>query len=77
MAAKPGVRDGESTREAVLEALRRATGPIDGYGIAKAARVSPLQAGRALEKLAADGLAVKEDELDGLSDPSASFRPVA
>ncbi|KWT98120.1 hypothetical protein APY03_0791 [Variovorax sp. WDL1] len=39
--------------------------------------MSPLQAGRALEKLAADGLAVKEDELDGLSDPSASFRPVA
>ncbi|MBS0340164.1 MAG: hypothetical protein JSS56_06525 [Proteobacteria bacterium] len=69
--SRPG--SNASTREAVLSALRDSKGALDGYEIAKAARVSPLQASRALEKLAADGLAVKRDGIDGLNDPSATF----
>lgn len=73
MAAKPGANG--STREAVLAALRNSTGPVDGFEVARLARVSPLQASRALEKLAAEGLARKADGVDGLSDPSATFQP--
>ena len=62
-----------STREAVLAALGNSKGAVDGYAIAKAARVSPLQASRTLEKLTAEGLARKTDTIDGLSDPSAAF----
>ena len=71
--SKPGANG--STREAVLAALRSSKGVLDGYEVAKAARVSPLQASRALEKLAAEGLAIKKDSIDGLSDPSATFEP--
>lgn len=65
-----------STRGAVLAAIRSSKGALDGYEVAKAARVSPLQASRALEKLAAEGLALKKDSIDGLSDPSATFEPM-
>ena len=61
--ARPGANG--STREAVLAALRSSKGVLDGYEVAKAARVSPLQASRALEKLAAEGLALKKDMLMG------------
>ena len=71
--SKPGANG--STREAVLAAVRSSKGVLDGYEVAKAARVSPLQASRALEKLAAEGLVVKKDSIDGLSDPSATFEP--
>ena len=69
--ARPGAN--ASTREAVLAALRNSNGELDGYEVAKAARVSPLQASRALEKLAAEGFALKKDCIDGVSDPSATF----
>lgn len=68
---RPGAN--ASTREAVLAALRNSAGSVDGFEIAKMARVTPLQASRALEKLAAEGLATKQDSFDGLSDPSATF----
>jgi len=68
-----------SSREAVLTALRNSKGPADGFIVAKAAKVSPLQATRAMEKLVAEGLLVKKDALDGFNDPSATFeaRPAA
>lgn len=65
-----------STREAVLAALMNSNGVVDGYEIAKAARVTPLQASRALEKLSAEGLALKRGMVDGLSDPSATFERI-
>ncbi len=64
---------GQSTREAVLIALKGAKGPVDGYAVAKSARVSPQQASRTMEKLVAEGLATKNDDIDGLSDPSATY----
>mgnify|MGYP003585722940 FL=1 len=68
-------RTNGSTREAILAALRSSKGILSGYDVAKAARVTPIQASRALEKLAAEGLAIKKDSIDGLTDPSATFVP--
>jgi len=64
---------GSSSRDAVISALRNSKGPADGFVVAKAARVSPLQATRAMEKLVAEGLLIKKDALDGFNDPSATF----
>ncbi|SEB25383.1 hypothetical protein SAMN05444680_1258 [Variovorax sp. YR216] len=64
---------GISSRDAVLAALRNSKGPADGFIVARAAKVSPLQATRAMEKLVAEGLLVKKDALDGFNDPSATF----
>ncbi|SEB24414.1 hypothetical protein [Variovorax sp. YR216] len=64
---------GGSNRDAIMSALRNSKGPADGFVVAKAAKVSPLQATRAMEKMVAEGLLVKKDTLDGFNDPSATF----
>jgi hypothetical protein len=66
-----------SIRAAVLAALRTSSEPIDGYAVAKITGVSPLQASRALERLVRDGHALKQDTIDGLLDPSATFQSIA
>lgn len=75
--SRSGMPEKKSTRQATLDSLRAAQGAVDGYGIAKLAKVSPLQASRALERLVFEGLASKQDDVDGLTDPSATFRAVS
>lgn len=63
----------------VVQALENASGPLNAYQVAKATGVTPMQAGRTLLKLAAQGLAQSDDERATANDLAAAFslRPQA
>jgi hypothetical protein len=65
----------QSTREAVISALRKSSDALDAYQVAKHTGLTPIQAGRTLLKLASEQMVMSDDDLaDSANTLSAQFR---